>query len=65
MILRKINRFNYRDYLFFNRLINNNKSIDAFEENEQFVINCRSNNFDNRCDDNRSDLSNRYDDYRS
>ena len=58
-------RSNYRDRLFFNYLINNNKSVDAFEEDEQFIINCRSSNFDDRCDDNRSDLSNKYGDCRS
>ena len=58
-------RSNYRDRLFFNYLTNNDKSVDAFKENEQFIINYRSSNFDNRYDDNRSDLSSRYDDYRS
>ena len=65
MALRKISRSNYRDRLFFDRLTNNNKNIDAFKEDEQFVINYRSSDFNNRCDDNRSDLSNRYDNCRS
>ena len=58
-------RSNYRDRLFFNYLVNNNKSVDAFKEDKQFIINYRSSNFDNRCDDNRSDLDNRYGDCRS
>ena len=65
MILRKISRSNYRDCLFFDRLTNNNKSVNAFEEDEQFVIDYRSSNFNNRCDNNRSDLSSRYGDCRS
>ena len=65
MTLRKISRSNYRGRLFFDRLINNDKDVDAFEESEQFIINCRSSDFDNRCDDNRSDLGDRYGDCRS
>ena len=58
-------RSNYRDRLFFDYLANNNKNIDAFEENVQFIINCRSSDFDDRCDDNRSNLDSRYGDCRS
>ena len=65
MALRKISRSNYRDRLFFDRLTNNNKSANAFKEDEQFIINCYNSDFGDRCDDNRSDLSDRYDDCRS
>ena len=58
-------RSNYRDYLFFNRLTNNNESVDAFKEDEQFIINYRSSNFDSRYNNNRSDLSDKYGDCRS